>query len=49
MISIAHLGPSGTYAELAALYYVSWLTKNTKTEASLFPYSSIFQTLCSVS
>ena len=48
MISIAHLGPSGTYAELAALYYVSWLTKNTKTEASLFPYSSIFQTLCSV-
>ena len=48
MISIAHLGPSGTYAELAALYYVSWLTKNTKTEASLFPYPSIFQTLCSV-
>lgn len=48
MISIAHLGPSGTYAEQAALYYVSWLTKNTKTEASLFPYPSIFQTLCSV-
>ena len=48
MISIAHLGPSGTYAELAALYYVSWLTKNTKTEASLSPYSSIFQTLYSV-
>jgi len=48
MISIAHLGPSGTYAEQAALYYVSWLTKNTKTEASLCPYPSIFQTLCSV-
>ncbi|BAY85157.1 prephenate dehydratase [Calothrix parasitica NIES-267] len=48
MISIAHLGPSGTYAELAALYYVSWLTKNTKIEASLSPYPSIFQTLCSV-
>ena len=48
MISIAHLGPSGTYAELAALYYVSWLTKNTKIEASLCPYPSIFQTLCSV-
>lgn len=48
MISIAHLGPSGTYAELAALYYVSWLTKNTKAEASLCPYPSIFQTLCSV-
>ncbi|MEO0688091.1 MAG: prephenate dehydratase domain-containing protein, partial [Cyanobacteria bacterium J06649_11] len=48
MISIAHLGPPGTYAELAALYYVSWLTKNTKIEASLCPYPSIFQTLCSV-
>lgn len=48
MISIAHLGPSGTYAELAALYYVSWLTKNTKIEATLCPYPSIFQTLCSV-
>ncbi len=48
MISIAHLGPLGTYAEQAALYYVSWLTKNTKTEASLCPYPSIFQTLCSV-
>ena len=48
MISIAHLGPSGTYAEQAALYYVSWLTKNTKIEASLCPYPSIFQTLCSV-
>ena len=37
MISIAHLGPPGTYAEQAALRYVSWLTKNTKTEASLSP------------
>ncbi len=48
MISIAHLGPRGTYAEQAALCYVSWLTKNTKTEASLCPYPSIFQTLYSV-
>ena len=48
MISIAHLGPPGTYAEQAALYYVSWLTKNTKTEASLCPYPSIFKTLYSV-
>ncbi|MGB3655608.1 MAG: prephenate dehydratase [Rivularia sp. (in: cyanobacteria)] len=48
MISIAHLGPSGTYTEQAALYYVSWLTKATNTEAYLCPYSSIFQTLCSV-
>lgn len=49
MISIAHLGPSGTYAEQAALYYVNWLTKTTETEASLCPYASIFQTLNSVS
>ncbi len=48
MISIAHLGPPGTYAEQAALYYLSWLTKNTKTEASLCPYPSIFQTIYSV-
>ncbi len=48
MISIAHLGPPGTYAEQAALRYVSWLTKNTETEASLSPYPSIFKTLYSV-
>ncbi|MEO1374879.1 MAG: prephenate dehydratase, partial [Cyanobacteria bacterium J06635_10] len=48
MISIAHLGPPGTYAEQAALYYVSWLTKNTQTEALLCPYPSIFQTLLAV-
>ncbi|MGB6300268.1 MAG: prephenate dehydratase [Rivularia sp. (in: cyanobacteria)] len=48
MISIAHLGPAGTYAEQAALRYVSWLKKNTKTECSLSPYPSIFQTLYSV-
>ncbi len=40
--------PRGTYAEQAALCYVNWLTKNTKTEASLCPYPSIFQTLYSV-
>ncbi len=49
MISIAHLGPPGTYAEQAALYYVSWLMKTNKTEALLCPYPSIFQTLSSVS
>lgn len=48
MISIAHLGPSGTYAEQAALYYVNWLTEVTKAEALLCPYPSIFQTLSSV-
>lgn len=48
MISIAHLGPPGTYAEQAALHYLNWLTKTTKEEALLCPYSSIFQTLDSV-
>ena len=48
MISIAHLGPPGTYAEQAALYYVNWLTKVKKVEALLSPFPSIFQTLCSV-
>jgi prephenate dehydratase len=48
MISIAHLGPPGTYAEQAALYYVDWLTKTTNTEALLCAYPSIFQTLDSV-
>ena len=48
MISIAHLGPSGTYAEQAALYYVNWLTKTTKKKPFLRPYPSIFQTLDAV-
>lgn len=47
-ISIAHLGPAGTYAEQAASHYVSWLTKTTNIEALLCPLPSIFQTLCSV-
>lgn len=48
MISIAHLGPPGTYAEQAALYYANWLSKTTNTEALLCPYPSIFQTLDSL-
>jgi len=43
-VSIAHLGPSGTYAEAAALAYANWLTKTGK-EAVLCPYPSIAQTL----
>ncbi|MBD2088084.1 prephenate dehydratase [Trichocoleus sp. ST-U3] len=44
VVSVAHLGPPGTYAEAAALAYVSWLTQMGK-EALLCPYSSIAQTL----
>lgn len=40
-IAIAHLGPTGTYAELAALTYAKTLTTSPK----LVPYSTIAQTL----
>lgn len=43
-VSIAHLGPPGTYAEAAALAYVNWLTQ-LKQQALLCPYPSIAQTL----
>ncbi|KAM3092272.1 prephenate dehydratase [Phormidesmis sp. 146-35] len=43
-ISIAHLGPAGTYAETAALASVQWLTQNGQ-DAVLCPYPSIAQTL----
>ncbi|MBD2345031.1 prephenate dehydratase [Anabaena subtropica] len=44
-ISVAHLGPPGTYAEQATISYVKWLTKNTGIEANLHPYPSIAQSL----
>ncbi|AUT02850.1 prephenate dehydratase [Nostoc sp. CENA543] len=47
-ISIAHLGPPGTYAEQATLFYVKWLTENTGIEAVLRPYPSIAQSLKAV-
>jgi prephenate dehydratase len=47
-LSIAHLGPPGTYAEQAAVLYGSWLTKIKGLETTLFPYPSIFQTLRAV-
>lgn len=46
-LSIAHLGPPGTYAEVAALAYVHWLTDKGQ-KAILCPCSSIAQTLYSV-
>jgi prephenate dehydratase len=46
--SIAHLGPPGTYAEQAALFYLNWLAKNKRIEANLCPYPSIAQSLQAV-
>lgn len=47
-VSIAHLGPPGTYAEQAALAYVNWVRQKTGQEAILCPYPSIAQTLRAV-
>ncbi|MEH2136272.1 prephenate dehydratase [Nostoc sp.] len=47
-LSIAHLGPPGTYAEQAAVLYVNWLTKNKGVEATLCPYPTISQSLHAV-
>jgi len=47
-ISIAHLGPPGTYTEAAALTLVEHLSQTSGREALLCPYPSIPQTLRSV-
>jgi prephenate dehydratase len=47
-LSIAHLGPPGTYAEQAAVFYVNWLKQTTGIEATLCPYPSIAQSLQAV-
>ncbi len=47
-LSIAHLGPPGTYAEQAAVLYVNWLTQRTGSEAMLCPFPSIAQSLQAV-
>lgn len=44
-LSIAHLGPTGTYAEAAALTYSQWLTQERGQQSFLCPYPSIAQTL----
>jgi prephenate dehydratase len=48
-ISIAHLGPPGTYAEQAAMIYSHWLTQIAGEQALLCPHSTIPQTLYAVS
>lgn len=47
-MSIAHLGPPGTYTEQAALAYVNCVREETGQEAILCPYPSIAQTLRAV-
>lgn len=47
-VSIAHLGPAGTYAEQAAIFYLNLLKKTTNSQATLCPYPSIAQTLQAV-
>ncbi|WP_017652910.1 prephenate dehydratase [Fortiea contorta] len=47
-IAIAHLGPPGTYAEQASIFYANWLSKNTEIKGRLFPYPSIAQSLQAV-
>ena len=47
-ISIAHLGPKGTYSETAALAYKSWLHFHQQQEATLLPQPSIAMALNSV-
>ncbi|MEB3181140.1 MAG: prephenate dehydratase [Nostocaceae cyanobacterium] len=44
-ISIAHLGPAGTYTEQAAIMYALLLAKNQGQQTMLCPYPSIAQTL----
>ncbi|HEY9625762.1 MAG TPA: prephenate dehydratase [Coleofasciculaceae cyanobacterium] len=44
-ISIAHLGPAGTYAESAALAYAKWLQTATGQVSTLYPYASIAQAI----
>jgi prephenate dehydratase len=47
-VSIAYLGPPGTYAESAALAYVHWFRQETGEESLLCPYPSIAQALKAV-
>jgi prephenate dehydratase len=47
-LSIAHLGPAGTYTEQAAIFYLNLLKKSTDRDAILCPYPSIAQTLQAV-
>lgn len=47
-LSIAYLGPAGTYTEAAAIAYSDWLNRHTHLNTHLTPYTSISQTLRSL-
>jgi len=47
-LSIAHLGPAGTYTESAALTYSAWLQNSTGQDSVLHPYASIAQSIRAV-
>jgi prephenate dehydratase len=47
-LAIAHLGPSGTYTEQAAFFYLNWLKKHQGIEATLCPYPTIAKSLQAV-
>lgn len=48
IISIAHLGPAGTYAEAAALHYSQYLSRTTQATYQLQPYPTIPLTIQAV-
>lgn len=45
MTSIAHLGPSGSYSELAATNYAHWLKEHYGKGSTLRPYNTIAKTI----
>ncbi len=45
MLTLAYLGPTGTYTEAAALAYCNWLEDTCGRKGKLVPYPSISQTL----
>ena len=47
-ITIAHLGPVGTYSEQAAIAYANWFFRETGQKAALCPYLGIGQALRAV-
>lgn len=47
-VTIAHLGPVGTYSEQAAIAYANWFNRETGQKATLCPYLGIAQALRAV-
>ncbi len=45
MLTLAYLGPTGTYTEAAALAYCNWLERSSGHKGKLVPHPSISQTL----